>query len=182
MKRDRAFTLWMTGLSGAGKSTLASALVPALRERGCATVEILDGDALRKTISADLGFTKEDRDTHIRRVMALCEQKNRERITCLAAVISPYRAIRDEARATIAHFIELFVRCSLSTLVQRDVKGLYRKALAGEIPNFTGISHPYEEPVTPEIIVNTDMETLEQSAGKVLSYLEQRAWIAVNGH
>src|SRR5579885_2139717 len=141
---ETGFTIWLTGLSGAGKSTLARGLAPALRERG-RRVEVLDGDEVRENLSKGLGFSKEDRDTNIRRIAYVAKLVSRSGGVAITAAISPYRAIRDEARGNIGRFVEVFVRCPLDVLVQRDTKGLYAKALRGEIAQFTGVSDPYEE-------------------------------------
>ncbi|MGH7932643.1 MAG: adenylyl-sulfate kinase, partial [Candidatus Binataceae bacterium] len=146
---NEGFTLWFTGLSGAGKSTLANVAAEELRRRG-RRVEILDGDEVRTNLSKGLGFSKEDRDTNIRRIGYVCKLLARNGVVAISAAISPYRNVRDEIRAQHSHFFEVFVKCPLETLVERDVKGLYKKALKGEIANFTGVSDPYEEPLTPE--------------------------------
>lgn len=177
----RGFTLWFTGLSGAGKTTLTNALVPQLRARG-ARVEALDGDEIRTNLSKGLGFSKEDRDTNIRRIGYVSRLLARNGVGVIAAAISPYREIRDEVRSSIeadgAVFLEVFVSASLDTLVARDVKGLYKKALAGEIKQFTGVSDPYEEPLRPDLVVETDSETIEESAAKILAKLEELKLIA----
>ena len=173
-------TIWLTGLSGAGKSTLADALAPRLRGRGV-QVEILDGDEIRTNLSKGLGFSKEDRDTNIRRIGYVARLLSRNGVVVIAAAISPYREIRDEIRAQIeaerAAFIEVHVSAALETLVARDVKGLYRKALAGEITQFTGISDPYEPPLKPDVSVETDDEDLEKSVERIIRQLESRELI-----
>jgi adenylyl-sulfate kinase len=176
LSTNPGFTIWFTGLSGAGKSTLANALNVALRERQ-RHVEILDGDEVRENLSKGLGFSKEDRDTNIRRIAYVAKLVSRSGGIAITAAISPYRAIRDEARSQIGPFVEVFVRCPLDVLVKRDPKGLYAKALRGEIANFTGVSDPYEEPPNPEVTVYTDRESVEESAGKILAYLEHRGLI-----
>ena len=168
---DKGFTVWFTGLSGAGKSTLAEALAPVLRERGH-KVEILDGDVVRTNLSKGLGFSKEDRDTNIRRIGFVCDLLSRNGVVAIAAAISPYKEIRDEVRASIDHFVEVYVECAIDTLAERDVKGLYKKALAGEIKNFTGVSDPYEAPEKPEVQVNSGTQSEEESLGAILSKLE----------
>lgn len=173
---SKGFTLWFTGLSGAGKSTLAHALEAELRVRG-SKVEILDGDVVRTHLSKGLGFSKEDRDTNIRRIGFVCHLLSRNGVAAISAAISPYRAIRDELRVQIGDFVEVFVSASLETCIQRDVKGLYAKAIAGEIKEFTGVSDPYEEPLNPEVVVETDKETVEQSLTKILNYLESAGYI-----
>ncbi|MBI3743394.1 MAG: adenylyl-sulfate kinase [Chloroflexi bacterium] len=171
------FTLWFTGLSGAGKTTLADRIAPALRERGM-KVELLDGDVVRTNLSNGLGFSKEDRDTNIRRIGFVCEMLSRNDVVAISAAISPYREIRDEIRGKIKNFVEVYVRCPIPVLAERDVKGLYKKALAGEIKNFTGVSDPYEEPLKPEVLVESDKETVEQSMAKIMGYLEKRGLVA----
>jgi len=174
----KGFTLWFTGLSGAGKSTLAALVNKVLRERGLLT-EVLDGDVIRTNLSKGLGFSKEDRDTNIRRIGWVCEVLTRNRVAALAAAISPYREIRDELRGKIGNFVEVFCKCSLDELERRDVKGLYAKARAGEIKNFTGIDDPYEEPQDPEVTIDSEDETPEESAEKILRFLEAKGYIPV---
>src|SRR5271170_929482 len=164
------FTLWFTGLSGAGKSTLANLVATELRNRGH-RVEILDGDEVRTNLSKGLGFSKEDRDINIRRIGYVCNLLARNGVIAISAAISPYRAVRDEVRAIHGRFFEVFVKCPIDTLAERDVKGLYKKALAGEIKNFTGVSDPYEEPLTPELILETDRDSREESFKRLLSSL-----------
>jgi adenylyl-sulfate kinase len=172
----KGFTLWFTGMSGAGKSTLSHALERRLRECG-AKVELLDGDVVRTHLSKGLGFSKEDRDENIRRIGFVCELLSRNGVIAIVAAISPYRAVREEVRARIANFIEVYVHCPLEVLAERDVKGLYKKALAGEIPNFTGVSDPYEPPLTPEITVNSAAETPEESLARIWEELRERQLI-----
>ncbi len=174
---EQGFTVWLTGLSGAGKSTIAQALARALEERGL-RVEVLDGDVVRKNLSKGLGFSKEDRDTNVMRVGWVCQLLNKHGVVAIAALISPYRDTRDRVRAMIPRFVEVYVHAPLEVLIQRDVKGLYKKALAGEIQNFTGISDPYEPPEHPEVTCHTHEESVEQSVGKILAFLEGRGWIA----
>jgi adenylylsulfate kinase len=166
------FTLWLTGLPGSGKTTLAHSVAEALRERGVTKLEILDGDEIRTLVSKGLGFSREDRDTNVRRIAYVCELLTRNEVVAIAAAISPYRESRDYARKNISRFVEVFVKCSLDVLVERDPKGLYRKALAGEIGNFTGISDPYEEPLNPEITVQTDRESIDESTRRIVSVIE----------
>jgi adenylyl-sulfate kinase len=178
---SQGFTLWFTGLSGAGKTTLTNALVPQLVARGV-KIEVLDGDEVRMNLSKGLGFSKEDRDTNIRRIGYVSRLLARNGVGVIAAAISPYREIRDEVRRSVeadgAIFVEVFVKASLDALIARDVKGLYKKALAGEIKQFTGVSDPYEEPLGPELVVETDRETVEESAAKILARLEELKLIA----
>jgi adenylylsulfate kinase len=168
------FTLWFTGLSGAGKSTLAQAIATELRERGH-RVEILDGDEVRTHLSKGLGFSREDRDTNIRRIGYVARLLSRNGVVAITAAISPYRDVRAEVRAAHeAPFIEVYVRCPLEELIRRDVKGLYAKALRGEITNFTGVSDPYEEPENPDVLVDSSRETVEESLHRILAVLSAR--------
>jgi len=178
--QNPGFTLWFTGLSGAGKSTLAQHLTPILRERGC-KVEVLDGDQVRENLSKGLGFSKEDRDTNIRRIGYVANLLSRNGCCAITAAISPYAEIRREVRElTTAAFVEVYVRAPLEVVEERDTKGLYKKARAGIIKNFTGISDPYEEPELAEVVVDTGEETVEQSAERILSYLAERGLVAAN--
>ena len=174
---EKGFTLWFTGMSGAGKSTITNALTPRLQDLG-KRVEVLDGDEVRLNLSKGLGFSKEDRDTNIRRIGYVAHLLTRNGAVAITAAISPYRAIRDEVRNLIGNFVEVYVKCPLETLIARDVKGLYKKALTGEIKEFTGISDPYEEPLHPEVVVETDRETVEESVEKILSRLQELGLIA----
>jgi adenylylsulfate kinase len=174
---QNGFILWFTGLSGAGKSTLATYLAPKLKERGC-KVEILDGDEVRENLSKGLGFSKEDRDTNIRRIGYVANLLARNGCVSITAAISPYREIRDECRKIAqAPFIEIFVDAPLDVVEARDTKGLYKKARAGIIKQFTGISDPYEPPHKAEIVVKTGDESIEESAGKILKYLSAKTLI-----
>ncbi len=173
---EQGFTLWFTGLSGSGKSTLTQKLAPILRARG-KTVEVLDGDEVRENLSKGLGFSKEDRDTNIKRIGYVAKLLTRHGAVVMTAAISPYREIRDYNRAQVRNFIEIYVECSIEALTKRDVKGLYEKALRGEIKNFTGVSDPYEAPLKPEVVVNSEKESVEESAKKILDYLERENWI-----
>jgi adenylyl-sulfate kinase len=167
------FTIWFTGLSGSGKSTIAAILERDLRQRGH-RVEVLDGDVVRTNLSKGLGFSKEDRDTNIRRIGWVCEVLSRNDVVAIAAAISPYREIRDEVRGKIGRFVEVYVEAPLEVLADRDVKGLYRKAMAGEIQNFTGVNDPYEAPVNAEVVCYSDgRESPEDSAAKVLAKLAE---------
>ena len=170
------FTLWLTGLSGAGKTTIARALLPELQARGI-KAERLDGDVVRESLTRDLGFSKEDRDKNIERVTFVAKLLSRNGVGVIASFISPYQATRDMVRRETTNFIEVFVDASLETCIGRDVKGMYEKAIAGEILNFTGVSDPYEAPVSPEIVVDTNTETIEESVNKILTYLEANAFI-----
>jgi adenylyl-sulfate kinase len=174
----KGFTLWFTGMSGAGKSTISHLVEQALR-LGDTPVELLDGDVVRTHLCKDLGFSKADRDENVRRLGFVCELLSRNGVVAIVAAISPYRESREYVRSRIENFIEVYVECPLSTLIERDVKGLYKKALAGQIPNFTGISDPYEPPLAPEVVIHSAMETPEQSAEHVLSTLESRGLITL---
>jgi len=172
-RETTGFTLWFTGLSGSGKSTIAHLLETELRNRGH-KVEVLDGDVVRTHLSKGLGFSKEDRDTNILRIGWVCEVLSRNDVVAIGAAISPYREIRDQVRANIGRFVEVYVEAPLEVLADRDVKGLYRKAMAGEIKGFTGVDDPYEEPLNPEVVCHSDgSETPEESAAKVLAKLEE---------
>ena len=181
MDSHKGFTLWFTGLSGAGKSTLAEKLVSEFKQRGY-KVELLDGDEIRTHLSKGLGFSKEDRDTNIRRIGWVARVLARNGVIAITAAISPYREIRDEVRADTetegrAAFVEVFAHAPLDALVERDVKGLYKKALSGEIKNFTGVSDPYEAPISPEITALTSEESVEDSANRILNYLTEKRLI-----
>jgi adenylylsulfate kinase len=177
MANDKGFTLWFTGLSGAGKTTISHLVEKALRDRG-SRVEVLDGDVIRENLSKGLGFSKEDRDTNIRRIAFVADLLSRNGVPVITAAISPYREIRAEARELMGdRFIEVFVKASVETCADRDVKGLYAKAFAGEIKEFTGVSDPYEEPLDAEVVLETESESPEESAGKLLALLEERQLI-----
>lgn len=164
--QHNGFTLWFTGLSGAGKTTIGNLIRDRLRDNG-AKVEVLDGDVIRTNLSAGLGFSKEDRDTNIRRIGFVSDLLSRNGVICIVAAISPYKALRDEMRDRITNFVEVYASCDLDVLIERDVKGLYKMAIAGKIENFTGISDPYEPPDEPEVVFHSDSETPAQSADKV---------------
>lgn len=180
MVERKGFTLWLTGLSGAGKTTLTERIISELQVRGV-RVEVLDGDEVRTNLSKGLGFSKEDRDTNIRRIGYVSRLLARNGVGVVTAAISPYRSVREEVRGAIerdgAVFIEVFVKCPVEVLAERDVKGLYKKALAGEIKEFTGVSDPYEEPLSPEVVVETDCESIETSTLKIIRELELRGLI-----
>lgn len=169
------FTLWFTGLSGAGKSTIANMLEKKFRESGL-KIETLDGDIVRTHLSKGLGFSKEDRDTNIKRIGYVASLLSRNGVIAVTAAISPYKEIRNEVREMHENFVEVYAKCPLDIVEKRDVKGLYKKARAGEIPQFTGISDPYEEPENPEIIIETNKETPEESTNKILN------WLKINGY
>lgn len=172
----RGVTIWFTGLSGSGKSTIAQALARYLREQEC-KLEILDGDIVRTNLTKGLGFSKEDRNTNIRRIGFVSHLLTRNGVIVLVSAISPYRDIRDEVREKIGNFFEVYVSAPLEVCEARDVKGLYKKARAGEIKQFTGIDDPYESPLNPEVVCETDKESLEESLGKVLNKLEELGYI-----
>jgi adenylylsulfate kinase len=168
-------TLWFTGLSGSGKTTVSQILEERLRQAGY-KVEVLDGDVVRTNLSKGLGFSKEDRDINIKRIGFVCNLLTRNDVIAIGAAISPYREVRNSVREQVGdNFVEIFCECPLDVLVERDVKGLYKKALAGEIQNFTGVSDPYEEPEDPEITVHSSTETPEESAEKIIDYLVERS-------
>lgn len=178
-QEQKGFTLWFTGLPCSGKSAVADRVAEILRARNL-KVERLDGDVVRQTLCRDLGFSKKDRDENIRRVTFVAKLLTRNGVAVLTSFISPYREIRAEARREIGDFVEVYVKCPLEVCMARDVKGMYQKALRGEIKEFTGISDPYEEPENPEIILETDKETLEESARKVIEGLKKLGYLDEN--
>ncbi len=171
---SEGLTLWFTGLSGAGKTTIARQVEGALRERDL-KVEVLDGDVVRTNLSKGLGFSKEDRDTNIRRIAFVADLLSRNGVVAITAAISPYRETRDEARELMGErFVEIYVKASVEECARRDVKGLYEKAFKGEIKEFTGVSDPYEEPLAAELVIDTEAETPEESADRVVAFVESR--------
>ena len=180
MSDNRGFTLWLTGMSGSGKSTLTGRLETIFRERGL-PVELLDGDEVRTHLSKGLTFSKQDRDINVRRIGYVARLLSRNGVIAMTAAISPYREVRDEVRAEHAAegvpFIEVYAEASVEALAARDVKGLYKKALAGEIANFTGVTDPYEPPLNAEITVHTDRDPVEQSVAEILAELTRRGLI-----
>ena len=176
--KAQGFTLWFTGLPCSGKTTISNIVEKELRKRGL-SVESLDGDEVRQHLSSDLGFSKEDRDKHIQRIGFIAKLLSRNGVATLASFVSPYKAIRDHVRSEIENFVEIYVKCPVEVCIQRDVKGMYKKALAGEIKNFTGISDPYEEPLNPELILDADKETPEESAWKVIQKIENLGYIPI---
>ena len=174
----KGFTLWFTGLPCSGKSTLARKVEDTLLERGV-NVEVLDGDEVRENLSKGLGFSKEDRDTNIRRIGFVANLLTRNGVPVMTAAISPYKAIREECRALIGpeNFVEVHVHAPLEVLIERDTKGLYKKALAGEIKEFTGVSDPYEEPESPDVKVHTHEESVEESLEKIWQHLKERGFV-----
>ena len=177
---QKGFVLWLTGLSGSGKSTIAEIVEGELVARRI-RVERLDGDIVRQGLTSDLGFSKEDRAKNIERVTFVAKLLSRNGVGCVCSFISPYQSVRDKVRIQTTNFIEVFVDASLDAVIERDVKGLYKKAIAGEIPNFTGISDPYEAPDEPDLRIQTDDETPLESANQILEYLEDRGLIAYSG-
>jgi adenylylsulfate kinase len=177
MATHQGFTLWFTGLSGSGKTTITTHLVKELRKRGV-PMEVLDGDIVRENLSKGLGFSKEDRDTNIRRIAFVANLLSRNGVPVITAAISPYREIRNEARELMdGRFVEVYAKAPLEVCEERDVKGLYAKARSGEIKEFTGVSDPYEPPEDPEILVETDKQSPEESAKQILDFLEERELI-----
>jgi adenylylsulfate kinase len=176
----KGFTLWFTGLSGSGKSTLSTPVAAQLEESGY-RVELLDGDEVRTHLSKGLGFSKEDRDTNIRRIGWVAKTLSKHGVVAITAAISPYRDVRDEVRKSVekagAGFVEVYVKCSIEKLSERDVKGLYKKALAGEIKNFTGVSDPYEEPSNPDVVVDSGVESVQESAKKIVEKLKALGYL-----
>ena len=170
------FVVWFTGLSGSGKSTLGAMLAAELRHRGV-PVEILDGDEVRTHLSRGLGFSREDRDINVRRIGFVAKLVARAGGAAITAAISPYRAVRDEQRAQIGRFVEVYCRCAIPVLAERDVKGLYRKALAGEIKHFTGIDDPYEPPESADVVVATDTESKEESLDRIVRKIEALGYL-----
>ncbi len=172
----KGFTVWFTGLPSSGKSTLARMLEKVLNDLDF-HVEVLDGDEVRLRLSKGLGFSKEDRDENIRRISYVAKIVTRCGAVAITCAISPYHEIRDEARKEIGRFVEVYVKCPLEECIRRDVKGMYKKALSGEIKNFTGISDPYEEPRNPEIVVETHNETHEESLSKIVNGLIELGYV-----
>ena len=176
----KGVTVWFTGLPCSGKTTLAQKLSAELNRRGI-LCEDLDGDVTRKYLSKGLGFSKEDRDENIRRVGFVCSLLTKHGAVTTAAFVSPYRSIRAEIRGMIGNFVEVYVKCSLEKCIERDVKGMYKKAIAGEIKNFTGISDPFEEPEKPELVIESDKESADDSLKKILAKLEELGYLKQAG-
>jgi len=174
----RGVTIWLTGLSGAGKTTITSALEKELRSRGCEKLEVLDGDIVRQNLTKGLGFSKEDRDTNIQRIGFVANLLTRNGVMVIVSAISPYRDVREKVREQIGDFVEIFVNAPLDVCEQRDVKGLYQKARAGEIQKFTGIDDPYEPPKNPEIECRTDLESQQESVDKVIAKLQELGYLS----
>ena len=172
----KGFTIWFTGLYGAGKSTLSEGIEERLKARG-RNVEILDGDIVRTHLSKGLGFSREDRDTNIKRIAFVCSLLTRNGVICISAAIAPYREARQWARQEIGNFVEVYVKCPLEVCRQRDVKGLYKLVDEGKLTGFTGVDDPYEEPEHPELVVETNKETIEESVGRIFAKLEELGYL-----
>ena len=175
-QEQTGFTLWFTGLPCSGKSVVADRVATALKERGL-RVERLDGDIVRQDLTRDLGFSKKDRDENIRRVTFVAKLLSRNGVGVLTSFISPYREMRDRARGEVTNFIEVYAKCPVDVCVERDVKGMYKKAMRGEIKEFTGVSDPYEEPLNPELVLETDKETIEESVARVMAKLAELKYV-----
>ncbi len=178
---NTGFTIWFTGLSGAGKSTLAEVIERRLKEQG-RNVEILDGDIVRTHLSKGLGFSREDRDTNIKRIAFVCSLLTRNGVVCISAAIAPYREAREWARREIGDFVEVYVKCPLEVCRQRDVKGLYKLVDEGKIKNFTGVDDPYEEPENPELVIETDKESVEESVSRIFAKLVELGYLEDEGN
>ena len=173
---NTGFTIWFTGLSGAGKSTLSEIIEKRLHDRG-RNVEVLDGDVVRTHLSKGLGFSREDRDTNIKRIAFVCSLLTRNGVVCISAAIAPYREARDWARKEIGNFVEIYVKCPIEVCRQRDVKGLYKLVDEGKLKGFTGVDDPYEEPENPELVIETDRETVEESVARIFAKLEELGYL-----
>ncbi|MDD8031294.1 MAG: adenylyl-sulfate kinase [Acidobacteriota bacterium] len=178
-QEQKGFTIWFTGLPCSGKSAIADRVAEILREHNL-KVERLDGDVVRKSLCRDLGFSREDRNENIRRVTFVAKLLTRNGVVVLTSFISPYREIRDEARREIGDFIEVYTKCPLEVCIARDVKGMYQKALRGEIKEFTGVSDPYEEPLNPELVLETYQESLDESAQRIIDFLKKTGYLDHN--
>lgn len=174
--QQQQFVVWLTGLSGSGKTTIARHLYPKLQQAGV-NVELLDGDVVRRELSPELGFTKDARETHARRVVYLCKLLSRNGVGSIVSLISPYREFRKYARTEIGSFVEVYVKCSLDGCIKRDPKGLYKKALAGEIKDMTGLQDPYEEPVNPDLILSTEKQSLDECVNAIISKLIEMGYL-----
>src|SRR6266849_1351451 len=173
---NTGFTIWFTGLSGSGKSTLSEVIEQHMKALG-RNIEVLDGDIVRTHLSKGLGFSREDRDTNIKRIGFVCNLLTRNSVICISAAIAPYREARDWARKEIGNFVEVYVRCPIEVCRQRDVKGLYKLVDEGKIKNFTGVDDPYEEPEHPELVIETDRETVEESVVRIFARLEDLGYL-----
>ncbi len=169
---SKGVTIWLTGLPGSGKTTISRILEKELKSRGT-RVETFDGDEVRKNLSSDLGFSKQDRELHAKRVTYVSKLLSRNGVVAIVALISPYREFREKARNEIPDFVEVYVKASLETCSKRDPKGLYKKALAGEIKDLTGLQEPYEEPLKPEVLVDTEHSTPDEGANLIISKLRE---------
>ena len=176
MKKHQGFTIWFTGLPCCGKTTIADRVAALLKSKGY-MIERLDGDLIRQNLSKDLGFSKKDRDENINRAIFLAKMLTRNNVVVLASFVSPYKKQRRKARKDIKKFVEVYVRCPVKICMKRDVKGMYKKALEGKISHFTGVDDPYEEPEDPELIVDTDIEPVQESVGKVLDKIEELRYL-----
>ena len=175
-ENNKGFALWFTGLPCAGKTSVADLVAKKLRAMNM-KVERLDGDIVRQGLTRDLGFTKEDRDKNIERVTFVAKLLSRNGVATLVSFVSPYREKRRYARQETTNFIEVYVKCPVEVCKKRDIKGMYAKALRGEIKDFTGVDDPYEEPLEPEIIIETDKESVDESADNVIKYLVSQNFI-----
>jgi adenylyl-sulfate kinase len=173
---DYGFVIWLTGLPGSGKTTIARGLEKELKAKGL-KVEVFDGDEVRRNLSKGLGFSKEDRDTHNKRVIYVCKLLARNGVNAIVSLISPYRSTRAYAREQLPKFVEVYLKCSLEECIRRDPKGLYKRALAGEITNMTGIQDPYEEPLSPEVVLDTEHDSSEFNVQKVLAKLHELGYL-----
>src|SRR5437764_4095732 len=173
---NTGFTIWFTGLSGSGKSTLSEVIEQRLKAHG-RNVEVLDGDIVRTHLSKGLGFSREDRDTNIKRIGFVCGLLTRNGVVCISAAIAPYREARDWARREIGNFVEVYVKCPIEVCRQRDVKGLYKLVDEGKLKGFTGVDDPYEEPENPELVIETDKETVEESVARIFAKLEELGYL-----
>jgi adenylyl-sulfate kinase len=178
---NTGFTIWFTGLSGAGKSTLSEIIEKRLKERG-RNVEVLDGDIVRTHLSKGLGFSREDRDTNIKRIGFVCALLTRNNVVCISAAIAPYGDAREWARREIGNFVEIYIKCPLEVCRQRDVKGLYKLVDEGKIKNFTGVDDPYEEPEHPELVIETDKQTIEESVSRIFAKLVELGYLEEEGN
>jgi adenylyl-sulfate kinase len=175
-QEDQGFVVWLTGLPGSGKTTIAQKLLHELKTRNL-KVELFDGDEVRRNLSKGLGFSKEDRDTHNKRIIYVCKLLTRNGVNAIVSLISPYRSTRAYARENLPKFVEVYLECSIEECIKRDPKGLYKKALAGEITNMTGIQDPYEEPVNPEVLLNTEHGHSRHNVAKIIRKLEELDYI-----
>ena len=178
---NTGFTIWFTGLSGAGKSTLAEVIERRLKDQG-RNVEILDGDIVRTHLSKGLGFSREDRDTNIKRIAFVCSLLTRNGVVCISAAIAPYREAREWARREIGDFVEVYLKCPIEVCRQRDVKGLYKLVDEGKIKNFTGVDDPYEEPENPELVIKTDKESVGESVSRIFAKLVELGYLEGEGN